>query len=249
MTNARRRDGRAVRLAAWCWPSATWSGFRDAEKERERADPSEPVMKAGDIRTVRLGAHIGDTEDVERGEALTVKGLYSGQGCGRVVLRQRRLAMEAAALSWITRSPHDVRPYLLLLHFGEVAASLPACIRYGDAYLSRWCDVCDTGKHWGHAFDCAAVDALLRIYFGRDTRGSGRPTIQARAKRLHIGPANYSMLVTKMESAFRMRLAEAVIAFEAQFQDAELLAPAERYNHSMGIENAAAFSPFARLAA
>lgn len=249
MANARRRNGSAVRLAAWCWPGATWSGFRDAEKEREHADPSEPVMKAGDIRTVRLGARIGDTEDVELGEALTVKGLYTGQGRARVVLRQRRLAMEAAALSWVSRSPHDVRPHLLLVHFGEAADSLPACIRYGDAYLARWCEFCGVGKHWRHAFDCAAADALLRIYFGRDTRGNGRPTIHARAKQLHISPANYSMLVIKMESTFRLRLAEAIIEFEAQFKDTELLAPAECYNHSMGSENSAEFSPIARRAA
>lgn len=249
MTNARRRKGDAVRLAAWCWPSATWSGFRDSKKERERADPSEPVMKHGDIRAVRLGARIGDTEDVELGEALTVKGLYSGQGRGRVVLRQRRLAMEAAALSWIAKSPHDVRPHLLLAHFGEVAASLPLCIRYGDAYLARWCEFCGIGKRWGHAFEPAAIDALLRIHFGRDTRGTGRPTIAERADQLHMGDAGYLMLVTKMESVYRTRLVEAIMAFESQLRDTELLAPAERYNQIMDIENAAAFSSIARRAA
>lgn len=107
------------------------------------------------------------------------------------------------------RSPYDVRPHLLALCCRQNLASVLPCVDYGRNYLHAWCDRCGV-RRATTVLGAAAVDGLLRVYWGRDRRGCGRPTLGERTHTLHVDPTRYLTLKRVAETAYRRRLAEAL---------------------------------------
>lgn len=118
------------------------------------------------------------------------------------------------------RSRYDVRPRLLALCCRQDVGHVLACVEYGRNYLAAWCDRCELQCD-APVLEAAATDALLRVYWERDRRGNGRPTVAERTQALHVRTARYLMFRCVAEDAYRRRLAEAL--------NRERLAPAEAY--------------------
>ena len=139
---------------------------------------------------------------------------------------------EAAALSYMAASPHDVRPHLLLAYFGQIRASTEAAITYGHRYLEVWCARVGIGQKWTPVFPFAAADALAVLYWGRATRIGMRVSITTRARQFNIAPRDYSLLREKALEAYRLRLTEAIVQFERALTRMEIYAPANLHTQS-----------------
>ncbi len=270
MTSARRRAS-CMALAEWCGPAGLrieWS-----KAERIAADPSAApeVAAGGDPADVRMGGQFHDDQDGycpndalcvyarhtvttgrDGGVLVTERRKFWGEGgfiLARSVAKSRGLWKEAAALAMMHDGPHDVRPHLLLLHVGQVRSEIAPCVRYGRDYLRAWCERAGEMVR-ADACEAAAADGLARVYWGRKTRNASRVTAEDRAQALRMRKAVYLVMVRKVEDAFRMRLAEAVVLFGSAMGDGpELLAPAKRYHRSRNNELPACNSSLARRAA
>lgn len=145
----------------------------------------------------------------------------------------------ATALAFMRAGRFDVRPDLLLTYFAQVQASIEPCVEYGRVALEAWCQRVGIGEAWGHAYESAASDGLALVYWGRATRGHGRPTIAERCLQLRMAPRDYSLLRNKAADIYRARLIEALERFHAVLSDTlERLTSADRHHGSVAIENA-----------
>lgn len=151
---------------------------------------------------------------------------------GEPLLTNGSLWAEAAALAYMAPSPHDVRPHLLLVYFGQVQSSTEPAIAYGRRYLTAWCARVGVGRKWGFALPFAAADALAVLYWGRSTRVGIRVPIIERARSLNIAPRDYSLLRAKALETYRLRLAEAIVQFNRTLTQMEILAPVNRHTQS-----------------
>lgn len=167
---------------------------------------------------------------------------YQGvQAFGERVIARHGLWRGASALAFMSQGPHDVRPHLLLLHYGQVGESIEPCVKYGANYLSAWCDRCEIGRTWGSVFEDAAADGLAVLYWGRHTRESGRIPVDQRTVQHRISPRDYVMLRVKAEDIFRQRLREAVERFDMAM-GMERFTPENSYSESRKREMPACIS-------
>ena len=159
-------------------------------------------------------------EDLRPGERLSAYGFACQQRshCD-ILLTTRSIATEAAALSFMAASPHDVRPAILLAMFGEDPSALAQCLRYAVAYLAAWCNA--SGVTRGEvAIQAAAADALAVLYGARRKRVTGQgtprrtaPAADDRARELGLRAEAYRSLRGVAMRMFRRRLQEACERF------------------------------------
>ena len=126
---------------------------------------------------------------------------------GDIVLTSRSLAMEAAALSFMSAGPHDVRPHMLLAMFGEDQRAILACLLHGVRYLNAWC-AASRVVYGQDAVNAAAADALSVLY-----RRRAQVSAFTRAKSLRMREETYRRLRDVALEMFTMRLSEASVAF------------------------------------
>jgi hypothetical protein len=160
------------------------------------------------------------SEDRRPGERLPAYGFTSQQWreCD-ILLTTHSIATEAAALSFMAASPHDVRPQLLLAMFGEDQAAIARCLRYAVAYLTAWCNA-STVTRGEAAIQAAAADALAVMYGARHKRVQGHgtprraaPAADDRAKELGMRADAYRALRNVALRMYRRRLQEACERF------------------------------------
>lgn len=149
-----------------------------------------------------------DGDDTRPGERVPVYALNrQARILGELVLTTRSLACEAAALSFMTAGPHDVRPQILLALYGQDARALLACVGYGVRYLSAWCEINGEPRS-RDAIHAAAADALEVIYRRRAPMAA-----DDRAKTLGLRAASFRQLRTLALRVYRRRLQEACVAY------------------------------------
>jgi hypothetical protein len=176
---------------------------------------------------------------------------------GECVLGQGSHWQEAAALSYLAlpipyfllpnppavgaefqrRNPHDVRPALLLLMYGEDLRALSTCIQYGANYLQAWCT--SRGKAFSKPAKLAAAgDALSLIFRTRGRRGTGRrtrrpntPSLAERSRQFGGRNADYQELRALMVATYLRRLREAEERF---LECANYTAPKTGNSHGSG---------------
>ena len=113
----------------------------------------------------------------------------------------------AAAISYMSAGPYDVRPRLLVLYFNDEFAQLDPVLRYGCNYLWGWYE--RQGRQPSEvAIHMAARDALARLL----TRRAGA-SVAARARMLRMRDADFREMRTVVSLAYRNRLAEACQRF------------------------------------
>lgn len=125
-----------------------------------------------------------------------------------------------AALAFIGKSPHDVRPDLVALYYGDVWTNTPQVLTYGHAYLVAWC----ARKQLmfpEEVMRAAAAHGLLRL-----CRPIAAQSAESRAKQCRIRAGNFRLLSDAARNVFRVRLAEGAAAFLHVAANSEDPAPA-----------------------
>jgi hypothetical protein len=152
--------------------------------------------------------------------------------------------VQAAALSFISSSPHDVRGPVLALIRWQQGSALQPCLTYGVHYLAAWCQRAKQRPR-REVIEAAVSDALMLVYWGRMKRSSKRnpvaiPTVEQRRVMLKVDKGRFERYRNLMESVFQQRLAEANARYQCvshyqRQQNADYRAKGFR-NHPLWIE-------------
>lgn len=193
-------------LAEWTGPT---SSLRASGPYREAILKTSPDDWQASPEAWSTDQHESGKDDDNRpAERLPIFDLRSQRYArGEIVLTSRSLSSEAAALSFMSHGPHDVRPQLLLALFGQAQPAIFACLVHGVLYLQAWCA---TSRMFAGeaAIQAAAADALSVIYRRRACMPS-----DSRAKTLGMRAESYRRLRTVMLTMYRRRLREACERF------------------------------------
>jgi hypothetical protein len=168
-------------------------------------------------------------------EMTTIRGMNS-EGAyqrGEVVLTSNTLAAESAAVSYMSASPFDVRPLLLLMFHGEDLTKLEGILRYGIGYLGTWASrsgllTKTPAERRAEAIRWATADGLALLYGARlqrrpgDSRGRWAfPSADNRAAKIGVREETFGLLRSKAVALYEMRLTEARSGFRATVEGAE----------------------------
>lgn len=226
LSGLQRKRGMANETAAW---------------ESDPAAGAEAAFLDG-------GATDSEPEGITQpGERLRVYNLV-GYGepllLSEVLISSKSLAKEAAALAFMRRGQHDIRPCLLLLLQAQDLRGVRCVLQYAENYLRVWCS-----RHGvvasANAISAAAFDGLCVIYCLREPRERGRatparvvPATKVRAKELAMRDDHFGRLRRVVIGMLQDRYLEAVMRFSrAVGHDWERLAktgiglPASRKSH------------------
>lgn len=164
-------------------------------------------------------------DDERPGERMPVFAIWGDPAVRHceVVVTVRALATEAAALSFMSRGAHDVRPHILLAMFAQHPGSIATCIAHATRYLRVWVE--RAGDRMGaDVIEAAAADAFAVLYVPRQPRQrhgglhEGTPPrllipADERAKQFGMRANGYRTLRRIALRMFRRRLLEACVSY------------------------------------
>ncbi len=219
-----RRCQLLANLPKWTGDASNITGLA-----RRRSASAETGSWESDPAAEAEAAYLNGSATDLQPDAITQPGeqlrVYNLAGYGEplqqseVLISSKSLATEAAALAYMRRGTHDVRPSLLLLMQAQDLDQISKCRQYAHNYLRQWC-VRHGCRYSETVLSSAATDGLATFYRLREARrprsstpALATPPTRARAKSLHLRDDHYGQLRRVAVHALQARYLEALIDF------------------------------------